>query len=62
KCKSRDSSVGITTGYGLDDRGFGFFSPGLKRQGRETDQSPPARAEVKKLWIYTSSLPYVFMA
>jgi hypothetical protein len=26
----------------------GALSPGLKRQGRETDHSPPANAEVKK--------------
>jgi hypothetical protein len=28
---------------------------------READHSPPASAEVKKTWIYTSTLPYVFM-
>jgi hypothetical protein len=37
-------------------------SPGVKRPGREADHSPPASAEVKKIWIYTSSLPYAFMA
>jgi hypothetical protein len=26
--KSRDSAVGIATGYGQDDRGFGVPSPG----------------------------------
>jgi hypothetical protein len=36
--------------------------PGIKRQGREADHSPPTSAEVKKLWIYTSTSPYVFMA
>jgi hypothetical protein len=35
--------------------------PGVKRQGREADHSPPASAEVKKMWIYTSTLPYAFM-
>jgi hypothetical protein len=87
---SRDSSVGIASGYGLDELGGGgnsspvglknfHFSilsrpalgstqppikwiPGLKRQGRETDHSPPTSAEVKKMWIYTSTPPYVFMA
>jgi hypothetical protein len=85
---SRDSSVGIATGYGLDDRGVGvrvpigerFFSspshsdrpliqwvpgalsPGVKRQGREADHSPPTSAEVKNTWIYTSTPPYAFMA
>jgi hypothetical protein len=91
---SRDSSVGIAAGYGLDDWGGGSSSPGrvkkfsllhivqtgsgvhptsykmgtggsypgLKRQGRETDHSSPTSAEVKKMWIYTSIPPYVFMA
>jgi hypothetical protein len=36
--------------------------PGVKRQGREADHSPPASAEVKKTWVYTSTPPYVFMA
>jgi hypothetical protein len=40
----------------------GPLSPGVKRQGREADHSPPARAEVKKLWIHTSTPPYAFMA
>jgi hypothetical protein len=69
---SRGSVVGITTGYGLDDRGVrvrdliglrllstlsrpalgltqppiewvpGALSPGVKRQGREADHSPPS--------------------
>jgi hypothetical protein len=39
----------------------GSFS-GVKRQGREADHSTPTSAEVKKMWIYTSTLPYVFMA
>jgi hypothetical protein len=36
--------------------------PGIKRQGPEADHSPPASAEVKKMWIYTSAPPYAFMA
>jgi hypothetical protein len=39
----------------------GLF-PGVKRQGREADHSPPTSAEVKKMWIYTSTPLYVFMA
>jgi hypothetical protein len=39
----------------------GALSPGVKRQGREADHSPPTSAEVKKMWIYTSTLPYAFM-
>jgi hypothetical protein len=40
----------------------GALSPWVKRPGREADHSPPASAEVKKLWIYTSTPPYAFMA
>jgi hypothetical protein len=36
--------------------------PGVKRPGFEPDYSPPTSAEVKKMWIYTSTPPYVFMA
>jgi hypothetical protein len=39
----------------------GLF-PGVKWQGREADHSPPTSAEVKKMWIYTSTLLYIFMA
>jgi hypothetical protein len=92
--RSLDSSVGIATGYGLDDRwgrssspgmvknflismSFrlalgstqphiqwvpGALFPGVKRQGREADCSPPTIAEVKTMWIYTSIPPYAFMA
>jgi hypothetical protein len=35
---------------------------GVKRQGPEADHSPPTSAEVKKMWIYTSTPIYVFMA
>jgi hypothetical protein len=84
---SLDSSVGIATGYGLDDQGVGVKSPGrvrnclfstscrlalgftqppipwvpgdlspwVKRQGCEADHLPPTSAEVKTLWIYTST-------
>jgi hypothetical protein len=40
----------------------GGGSPGVKWQGREADHSPPASAEVKKMWIYTYIPPYAFMA
>jgi hypothetical protein len=40
----------------------GALSLGVKRQGHEADHSPPTGAEVKKIWIYTSTPPYVFMA
>jgi hypothetical protein len=35
----------------------GALSPGVKRQGRETDHSPTTSAEVKKMWIYISTPP-----
>jgi hypothetical protein len=38
------------------------LSPGLKRPGSETYYSPPTSDEVKKIWIYTTIPPYVFMA
>jgi hypothetical protein len=37
--------------------GAGGSFPGLKRQWREADHSPPASAEIKKMWICTSSPP-----
>jgi hypothetical protein len=89
-----DSSVGIETGYGMDDREVGVqvpvgsriftspYGPGglgghpnrlatgrgegsfprVTRPGGEADHSSAASAEVKKMWIYTSTPPYVFMA
>jgi hypothetical protein len=33
-----------------------------KAAGREADHTPPAGAEVKKMWIYTSTPQYAFMA
>jgi hypothetical protein len=42
--------------------GTGVSFTGVKRLGREADYSPPTNAEVKKMWIYTSTLPYAFMA
>jgi hypothetical protein len=40
----------------------GGFSPAVKRPGRETDHSPSASTEVKKMWICTSTPPYFFTA
>jgi hypothetical protein len=31
-------------------------------KNEEADHSPPASAEVKKMWLYTSTPPYAFMA
>jgi hypothetical protein len=52
-----DSEV-LPTSYPM---GTGSCFPGLKWPGREADHSPPTSAEVKKMWIYTSTLPYAFM-
>jgi hypothetical protein len=52
----------VQTGSGVHPMGIGVLSPGVKRQGREADHSPPASAEVKKMRIYTSTPPYTFMA
>jgi hypothetical protein len=38
------------------------LSLGVKRPGLEADHSPQSSAEVKKMWIYTSTPPYVSMA
>jgi hypothetical protein len=40
----------------------GFLSPRVKRPGLEADHSPPTSVEVKKMWIYTSTPPYAFLA
>jgi hypothetical protein len=40
----------------------GALSLGVKRSGSEADHSPPTSAEVKKMWICTSTLPYASMA
>jgi hypothetical protein len=40
----------------------GAFFPGVKRQGREADHSPPPSAEIKNAWSYTFTPRYVFMA
>jgi hypothetical protein len=42
--------------------GSGGSFRGEKRRGREADHTPPAIGEVKKIWIYTSTLVYAFMA
>jgi hypothetical protein len=40
----------------------GALSPGVKRPGREADHKRSCSAEIKNAWIYTSTVPYVFMA
>jgi hypothetical protein len=38
------------------------LSLGVKRPGCEADHSFPNSAEVKNMWIYTSTPPYAYMA
>jgi hypothetical protein len=56
----------VQTGSGVHPTsykmGTGGSFPGVKRQVREADHSPPTSVEGKKMWIYTSTPPYVFMA
>jgi hypothetical protein len=40
----------------------GTLSSGVKRQGREADHSLPTSAEMKKMWIYTYTPSFIFMA
>jgi hypothetical protein len=40
----------------------GALSRGVKQPRREADHSSPTTAEVKKMWIYTSTPKYAFMA
>jgi hypothetical protein len=55
----------VQTGSGVHPTSYPMGSagsfPGVKRPGREADRSPPASAEVKKMWIYTSIPTYAFM-
>jgi hypothetical protein len=37
------------------------LSQGVKWLGREADHAPPTSAEVKKMWINTSTCPHAFM-
>jgi hypothetical protein len=62
-------TAGIATGYGLEfDPTVGptqppiQWVPGVKRQGREAENSTLTSAEVKKMRIYTSPPPFAFMA
>jgi hypothetical protein len=38
-----------------------LFSLGVKQLGHEADHWPPTSAEVKKIWVYTSTPPYFFV-
>jgi hypothetical protein len=72
--RSRSSSPGkvksflhvVQTGSGVHPAsylmGTGGSSPRVKQLGREADDSPPTSAEVKKMWIYTSTPLCAFVA
>jgi hypothetical protein len=62
-----DQGVGVRvhvvqTGSGVLYSGYPEISSGVKRPGREADHSPPVSEEAKKMWVYTTTHPYVFMA
>jgi hypothetical protein len=40
----------------------GVLSLGVKRQVCKADHSSPANTDIKKIWIYTFTPPYAFMA
>jgi hypothetical protein len=42
--------------------GIGGFLPVVKQLGHEADHSLPTSAEVKKMWIHTSTSPCAFIA
>jgi hypothetical protein len=52
----------VQTGSGVHRTSYKMGTGGSKRQGREADHSPPTSADVKNMWIYTSTPPYAFMA
>jgi hypothetical protein len=55
----------VQTGSGAHPASYsvpGALSLWVKWPGREVDHSPPSNAEVKKVWSYTSTPQYVFMA
>jgi hypothetical protein len=49
----------VQTGSGVHPTSY-TMGTGVKRPEREADHSPPTSAEAKKMWIYTSTPPYVF--
>jgi hypothetical protein len=42
--------------------GYQGFFPGVKWHGGEADHTPPSSAEVKEVWIFTSTPPCAFVA
>jgi hypothetical protein len=50
----------VQTGSGVHPTTYPSVPGALSPGGREADHSPAANAKVKKMWIYTSTPPYVF--
>jgi hypothetical protein len=65
ECRWAQEFYLLQTGSGVHPTSYpvvtGSLSPGVKRPGCEADHSPPSSAQVKKMWIYTSTPPYAFM-
>jgi hypothetical protein len=53
----------VQTGSGTHSASYPMgtvgVSPGIKRQGRDSDDSPPSRREVKNVWSCTSTSPNI---
>jgi hypothetical protein len=66
RTRGRSSSPGKVKNFHVVLVGSGVhpasYPMGLKLPEREADHSPPAVAEFKKMWIYTSTPPYAFMS
>jgi hypothetical protein len=56
----------VQIGFGAHSASYSMgtrsFSLEVKRQGRESNHSPPSSAKVKSVWSYNSTPQYVFMA
>jgi hypothetical protein len=50
----------VQTGYGHEPASY-LGGSGVKQPVRDADSSPQISVQVKKMWFYTSTLPYVFM-
>jgi hypothetical protein len=54
--KKKKNSADSYLNFSIELRiGTGALSPGVKRPGGEADHSSSTTADVKKMWIYTST-------
>jgi hypothetical protein len=58
----KDTSTSAMGAILQQPMGTGALFPGVTWQGGEADYSPPTSAEVKKMWFYTATPQYIFMA